>query len=61
MTPRIDFRNPPRWGRRLVVALAASLPSALAGGMIALWAGNFVACVVVCVILVSIAAAVCET
>lgn len=61
VTRRFEFRNPPRWVGRLFVALAASLPGALAGGIIALWAGHFVMCVVVGVVLAAIAGAAWET
>lgn len=54
MTRRFDFKNPPRWVRRLAVAWAASVPGALAGGLIALWAGHFLLCVIACAVLAAI-------
>lgn len=61
MTRRIEFRNPPRWIRTLAVAMVASVPGALAGGMFALLVGHFVVCVAVSAVLAAIAAAAWET
>ena len=61
MTRRFDFRNPPQWVRTLTVALVLSAPGALAGGMIALWAGHFVMYAVVSAVIAAIAGAAWET
>lgn len=61
MTRRIEFRNPPQWARTLTVALVLSVPGALAGGLIALWAGHFVMCVVAGALIAAIAAVAWET
>lgn len=61
MKRRFDLRNPPRWARRLAIAIFAIAPGALAGGMIALWMGHFAMCAVVGALVAAILGAACET
>lgn len=55
-----EFRNPPRWARMCAVGFAVSLPGAVAGGIVALWVGHPVICMVAGALIAAIAGATVE-